>query len=231
VRSADTPVIVIVRDRLEPLAQLLAWLERAGAQRVVLVDNASTYPPLVENLADSPHEVIRLDRNLGHRSPWLAGIAQRLGWDRPYLVTDPDVVPTDDCPLDAIDHLHGVLDRHRWLTKVGLGLRIDDLPGRYAHRDDVMAWEAQFWRQEIEPGLFAAHVDTTFALHRAGPTPAEQHHARTGWPYVARHLPWYADSANPTDEERYYRAHVDAGVNSWDGETLPQWLRTTIDHA
>jgi hypothetical protein len=48
---------------------------------------------------------------------------------------------------------------------------------------------------------------------------------------VARHLPWYADSANPTEEERYYRSHTDAGVNSWDGDVLPQWLRSTIDGA
>ena len=229
--TVTTPVIIIVRDRLKPLALLVDWLERAGAQRLVLLDNDSTYPPLIDYLAASPHDVRLLGRNLGHRSPWLSGVAQELGWSRHYLVTDPDVIPVEECPSDAIDHLHEVLNRHRWLTKVGLGLRIDDVPGHYAHRDDVMRWEAQFWKQPIEPGLFAAHVDTTFALHRAGPPPREEVSARTGWPYVARHLPWYADSANPTEEERYYRSHTDAGVNSWDGDVLPQWLRSTIDGA
>ena len=83
----------------------------------------------------------------------------------------------------------------------------------------------------IEPGLFRADVDTTFALNRARTPGFEGLAARTGWPYVARHLPWYADSANPTDEARYYRSHTDAGVNSWDGDVLPHWKRATIDRA
>jgi hypothetical protein len=45
--TVTTPVIIIVRDRLKPLALLVDWLERAGAQRLVLLDNDSTYPPLV----------------------------------------------------------------------------------------------------------------------------------------------------------------------------------------
>ena len=32
---ATTPVIIIVRDRLEPLQLLVAWLERAGARHLV----------------------------------------------------------------------------------------------------------------------------------------------------------------------------------------------------
>ena len=39
---ATTPVIIIVRDRLEPLQLLVAWLERAGARHLVLLDNDST---------------------------------------------------------------------------------------------------------------------------------------------------------------------------------------------
>ena len=229
--TGDTPVIIIVRDRLSPLAELVTWLENAGARHLVLLDNASTYPPLVDYLARSPHDVRLLGRNLGHRSPWLSGVAQELGWKRHYLVTDPDVVPSEECPLDVIEHLHGVLGRHAWLSKVGLGLRIDDLPASYVHRNDVMRWEAQFWRETVEPGLYNAHVDTTFALHRAGPPPREITSVRTGWPYVARHLPWYADSAHPTEEERYYRSHTDAGVNSWDGDELPLWKRAKIDRA
>ena len=77
--TVTTPVIIIVRDRLKPLALLVDWLERAGAQRLVLLDNDSTYPPLIDYLAASPHDVRLLGRNLGHRSPWLSGVAQELG--------------------------------------------------------------------------------------------------------------------------------------------------------
>jgi hypothetical protein len=40
--TVTTPIIIIVRDRLKPLALLVDWLERAGAQRLVLLDNDST---------------------------------------------------------------------------------------------------------------------------------------------------------------------------------------------
>jgi hypothetical protein len=31
---------------------------------------------------------------------------------------------------------------------------------------------------------------------------------RTAFPYMALHLPWYVDSKNPDDEERYYLEHL-----------------------
>jgi len=34
-----------------------------------------------------------------------------------------------------------------------------------------------------------------------------------------------ADSANPTDEERYYHDHLDPSVNTWDQGRLPSWMQ------
>lgn len=219
------PVVVIVRDRLDGLRQLVAWLERAGGVQIVLVDNASTYPPLVEYLAATPHRVVRLEQNLGHRAPWLSGVVAEVGFDRPFVVSDPDVVPDDACPLDAIAHLQRVLDAHPGIDKVGLGLRIDDLPACYAQADDVRQWEAQWWRDAVSPGVYRASVDTTFALYRPGRWHRLDNALRTGAPYVARHLPWYADSEHPTDEDRYYRAHLDPSINTWDQAAAPDRVK------
>ena len=49
--TANIPVFIICRDMVTPLGDLVAWLERNGHQRLILVDNASTYPPLVEYYA------------------------------------------------------------------------------------------------------------------------------------------------------------------------------------
>ena len=48
--KAQIPIFIVVRDLLSPLQQLVAWLERAGHERIVLIDNDSTYPPMVEYL-------------------------------------------------------------------------------------------------------------------------------------------------------------------------------------
>jgi hypothetical protein len=59
--------------------------------------------------------------------------------------------------------------------------------------------------------LYWAPIDTTFALYRPR---GKRKHAnnniemyRTAYPYMARHLPWYIDSKNPDDENRYYIEH------------------------
>jgi hypothetical protein len=225
-KRVSTPVFVIVRDRLTALRRLIDWLERAGHDEIWLVDNDSTFPPLVEFLNETPHHVVRLGHNLGHRSPFLSGTVQRVAADRHFVVTDPDVVPDDDCPLDAVDHFRELLDRHPEIDKVGFGLRIDDLPDTYPLAPAVRAWEARFWTNEVEPGVYRADIDTTFALYR----PLHRRHRedsalRTGAPYVARHLPWYLGPDDLGDEDRWYRQHGEPTTFNWDREELPRWKR------
>lgn len=222
----STPVFVIVRDRLTPLRRLIVWLEEAGHDEIWLVDNNSTFPPLLDFLDATPHQVVRLERNLGHRSPFLSGTVQRIAADRHFVVTDPDVVPDETCPLDAVDHFRELLDRYPEIDKVGFGLRTDDLPDTYPLAADVRAWEARFWANEIEPGVYRADIDTTFALYR----PLHRRHRedsalRTGAPYVARHLPWYVGPNDIGDEDRWYRDHGEPTTLNWDREELPRWKR------
>ncbi len=222
-----TPVFITVRDRLSPLVALVDWLERAQDAAITLVDNDSAYPPLLDWLETCGHTVVHTGSNLGPRAAWLTGLVQEAGLSDPYVVTDPDVVPDDGCPLDLIGHLTDVLRGHPDVDRVGPGLRIDDLPADAAHTGAVRAWEEQFWNREVEPGLFEADIDTTFALYRPGRRVPGVPALRTGAPYVARHLPWY--QVGPPDEETlFYRARADPTVNSWDLEELPPYLRRLI---
>jgi hypothetical protein len=215
------PVIINVRDRLDPLRQLVEWLEAAGQQELYLLDNASTYPPLLQWLDQTRHRVVRSERNLGHRGPWLSGMVPRLGHDRCFVVTDPDVVPDEDCPLDAIQHFRALFDEVPIVDKVGFGLRIDDLPDHNEHKAQIIAWERRFWEREVVPNAYGAAIDTTFALYRPGRGHWYLNSLRTGPPYVARHLSWYIDSANLTEEQQYYREHADPLTSNWDLEEVP----------
>ena len=223
------PVFIIVRDRIEPLRQLLNWLEHANQHEVWLVDSDSTYPPVVEFLATTELRVVRSERNWGNRAPWLTGTIQRHARDRYFVVSDPDILPDEACPLNALDHFRSILNRHPDLHKVGFGLRIEDLPESYALASDVVAWEQRFWEQQIEPDLYAAPIDTTFALYRPMHRHSDGAAARTGPPYVARHLPWYVDSSRLSTEDRYYREHADPLVTNWDNDKLPHWKQRWLD--
>jgi len=201
----DTPVFIIVRDRLRDLRRLVAWLERAGHRQIVLLDNASTWPPLLDYLSRTPHGVIEFDQNLGARALWEAGLVPQ----ERYIVTDPDIVPTEGCPLDAIEHLHRLMDTYE-RPKVGLGLYLDDVefPSK--------GWERQLVSREIAPGVFDSLIDTTFALYEAG-SEFVYEALRTGAPYQARHMSWYSTPDTFSDEDRYYLAHADIGPtgSSW----------------
>ena len=67
---------------------------------------------------------------------------------------------------DALAFFRRLLDRYSDHAKVGFGLKIADLPKHYRFSRDVRNWEGQFWAREVEPGVYDAPIDTTFALHR-----------------------------------------------------------------
>lgn len=225
VGRADIPVIIICRDMLGDLRRLVRWLEAAGHQRIILLDNASTYPPLLEYLAAAPHEVIRLASNLGHQSPWLSGLVDRVGRRRPFAVSDPDVLPGDSCPHDAVEHFQELLLKFPEFDKAGFGLRIDDLPEHYPHRESVRRWERPYWANEIATGVFTAHIDTTFAACRPGTLYKVTEALRTGPPYVARHLPWYRDPAQPDAETAYFFRERRDDIGYWNWGNVPGQAR------
>ena len=227
---AATPIFINCRDRVTSLRELIAWLENAGHERIVLVDNASTYGPLLEYYEETPHEVVKLGENLGPEAIWVSDIPGSLAPGLAYVLTDSDVVPDRYAPADAVERFGRLLGRYSDVDKVGFGLRIDDLPRTFRFRDDVIDWEGQFWEEEIEPGVYRADLDTTFALYRPSVRSRTFPALRTGFPYVARHIPWYVDSARPSEEEEYYRLHADSAMTNWNADELPSELRAAIAH-
>lgn len=213
------PIFIIVRDRITSLRRLVERLEDAGQERIILIDNSSSYPPLLEYLSSCRHKVVRTGRNDGPSSPWTS----RLVRDVPgrFVVTDPDLYPAEDCPRDFMAALNDCLTSlaPSGVVKVGMGLRIDDLPSNPV-ADSVRKWEAKFWSDPIGSGSrgetwYRAPVDTTFALYLphqrydAGCASA----ARLGDPYLLRCDPWYEDPAALSEEERYYVTHASPSSN------------------
>ncbi|MDX6505184.1 MAG: hypothetical protein QOE29_2309 [Gaiellaceae bacterium] len=223
-RSAVTvPVFINCRDRLAPLQELVSWLERAGVEEIYFLDNDSAFEPLLEYYRTTPHTVVRMQENFGKHALWIApGVIDLVG-DRPFVYTDPDVVPSPECPLDALDHFAELLERYPGVTKAGFGLRIDDIPEHYPHRDAVIAWEGQMWQWPLGDGNYFAAIDSTFALHRPGAGLRPSEAVRTGPPYLARHTTWYVDMDSPTEEDLFYSSRPGTRGN-WNKDELPDWL-------
>lgn len=222
----QVPAFINCRDRVSTLVELVDWLERAGCEEIYLIDNDSAYEPLLDYYHGTSHHVIRLGWNYGKYALWEApGVLERAE-GRHYIYTDPDVVPVPECPLDAIDRFAHLLARYPAVNKAGFGLRIDDIPDHYRHKDAVLTWEGQYWQWPLERNAYYAAIDTTFALYRPGGTRAREA-IRTGPPYVARHDSWYLDFENLSDEDAFYGARAASdteespGTAHWGADQLP----------
>lgn len=211
----ETPIFIVLRDRMTSFRRLLDWLEGAGLVNIVIVDMDSTFPPLVEYLAQTRYRVLR-PGNIGPHALWRSGLLQENlpSLDSRYVVTDEDVVPDDGCPKDVLVHLHRLLDEQERFGKIGLALRVDDIPREFPEYDRIVAWEERFWQNPATPELFDVGfggVATTFALYRnlrvTNPN-GDCYSGRTNYPYVARHLSWYLDPKNLSADERWYYEHA-----------------------
>lgn len=212
---SQIPVVINNRNRLTYPLMLIDWLERAGMKNIIIIDNASSYPQLLEFYRKTPYRVIRLSENIGPLAIWwcdeLKSITENF-----YIYTDPDVLPDHSPELNVIQLMYDGLRKNLTIDKIGYALRIDDLPDHFALKEDVIKWEKQFWLNEVNDRFFRAPVDTTFAMYapyaRGG---GECTAFRTKPPFVAKHLPWYEDSAHPDDESVYYRTHAAAQNSHW----------------
>jgi hypothetical protein len=229
----DLPIFIVNYNQLAGLRKQLEWLVHAGYRQIHVLDNRSTYPALlryyeeVERTYKGAIKVITLEKNFGCRGPLTENILDRFKSSVPYVYSDSDVVPDTCCPADVVEHLVSLLDANPDICKAGLGLRLDDLPKTYGFREQAVLWESQFWRRPVSRGLFRASIDTTFAVYRPDTPFALAPALRTGWPYLARHEPWYSDSSRPSDEERFYDLSPRVHDTHWAGSRMPEWLETT----
>lgn len=210
------PIFIICRDRYRCTLDLINWLEKAGQQNIFLIDNDSRYEPLLKYYSLTPHTVIRTGANYGHHVPWTYGLIERYAKDNYFIVSDPDILPVEECPLDAIDFFRYCLDKYQDRTKAGFGLKIDDIPDHYVNKQAVLQHESEFWSgHSPEPNVIYANLDTTFALYRPGATVDIFTSIRTTGPYLARHTPWYIDSSDLALDEMFYRQRLSRSFNHW----------------
>jgi SAM-dependent methyltransferase len=215
------PVILNNRNRLASLRRMIDWLLAAGCLDIRILDNDSHYPPLLEWYRDLPARVSlhRLSANVGPWAFWQTGLHRHL--TTPYIVSDADLVPADFCPSDLVARLAAVAQRYPDSGKVGPGLSLESISPSYGQSVAAHQWEARFWSKPVAPGLFAAAVDTTFALYQPGADFAMRgENLRLGYPYLLDHTPWQVDETALTAEENYYRANTAKTFSHWSGAGL-----------
>lgn len=201
------PVWINNRDRLTTTRNMVEYLLQIPNCHPVVIDNDSSYPPLLEWYASNPCEIILRGSNRGCYGPWELKNLSR--GEELYVVTDSDL-DLSRIPLDLLDHLRSGLLRFPWRNKAGLSLELNDLPEGTPETAWTHRCEDGFWMKKWRGSEFwDAAIDTTFAMYRASSQngfPGIHNSLRSDRPYTVRHIPWYRVM---DEEEMYYEAHCD----------------------
>ncbi len=219
----EMKAFVIMYNRLTWPQALCKRLTEEGCE-VILIDNGSTYPPLLEWYKTCPYKIHYMPEWSGHKSLWLSGIINEYK-DEYYLVTDHDL-DLSLVPKGFIDFLLQGLKYD--IVKSGLSLKLDDLPDN-EYTKEVLSWEGKFWKTErSKEGFYFSDIDTTLAVYARDRVPIGEFDnrffsaVRSPQPYEARHLPWYNTPENMTEEEKYYLSHI-AIWGYWSGKFKQIW--------
>jgi len=198
------PVIINNRNFLTwPKAMVERIKEYDGVGEIIIVDNNSTYPPLLEWYATNPCRIERLNDNLGMGAPWVSEVVKKLN-GAPYVLTDPDM-GLEDTPDDTLLYLFDKLNSLQ-LDKVGLGLDWQIVEKKSPYYERLNVYEKNRWSNSpVKDGVHTeVQIDTTFALYNV------DHYfiggGSTTFPYVARHYPWEfsIEEARNSEEFMYY---------------------------
>ena len=211
------PIIINNFNRLVYLKRMIASLQSRGYNNIIILDNASTYPPLLEWYKNECTVcVIDLKANYGHTALWTSGMIKQFGNDY-FVYTDPDLELVEECPDDFLWQMLQNLKARVKGQKIALSLKIDDIPNCYQPKPEVIAQESQF-NTKMEYGMYVADVDTTFALHEpyaAGGFVDDMVTYRMPYPIQCRHLPWYEDLNHLSEEDKWYASHKLKQIGWW----------------
>lgn len=217
-------IFIISYNRVECLKKLISFLRKRDLmQQVIIIDNNSTYPPLLDYLKTLECRVEYLNINYGHLVLWKCHLFDYIISKEAFVLTDSDVIPNNNIPKDFLNVMLNKLEEQPDITKIGLSLLLDDIPESNKRKKEILNWEKRFWKKRMDSDktLFEAQIDTTFAVYRPNIYPyLKQWYkgARMDKPYFARHLGWYLDSNNPTEEDLYYASNIKKGSSHWFGQ-------------
>jgi hypothetical protein len=221
----NIPIVILNKDRLEPIKMLVKSLKQRSYNNIVVIDNRSTYQPLLNWYKEENIDVFYNDIP---ETLFDTGTFYRLAFEirhpkfvnlvnTHYVYTDSDVVPIDDAPEDFIEHMINVRNKYN-VHKVGLSLKIDDLPD-CNYSKIITKLEGDFWinrLQDSEYELYSAGIDTAFAVYAPHSKPLISFDSiRMGYPHMAKHMPWYYDVDNLPEDEYYYVKNLDPRMASY----------------
>lgn len=202
--SFNIPIVINNFNRLTTTRKLADDLKNLGYTNIHILDNASTYTPLLEYYKECPYTVKRLESNMEFLAIYNSDYINEWLGKEPWVVyTDCDIELNPKTPPNFIETIISKMDQYG-KTKGGLALRIDDLPEN-DYTGHYKSWEQGHWTLKLEKDVYQACIDTTFCVIKPG-LPFDYQAIRLAGDMTARHIPWYTNFSDLDEEEKYYLA-------------------------
>ncbi len=212
----DIPIFINARDRVVCMKLLVDWLLKAGYRRIYILDNASTFSPLLSYYDEIKKEesvtVLYMKKNLGPYALWISGLLEVLHISTPYVLTDPDVLPVERCPHNVLETLLQLLEKYPFIDRIGLGLKTDDVP--YGKEDLLLVKDGQEKSIPIQDNLYFGMFGQKFALYRNYRHINDLATLWTDGDLAVRHRQWYVNYDALPEDESYYIQHADKQFSS-----------------
>ena len=143
-----TNCFIINYNRLTPLKAMVEYLKTIPEINPIIIDNNSTYEPLIEYYKSKPCELELLSLNWGCCAFWQTNLMDKYeAKNGNYIITDSDL-DISQVPTDFMGVLREGLNRYN-VDKCGFSLRLDDLP-KNTYTDGVKAREKANWGDCID---------------------------------------------------------------------------------
>jgi hypothetical protein len=220
----QTKIVILNRDRFNPIKEQVEVLISKGYNNITIIDNQSTYQPLLDWYKQSDLDVFynTVTPNSNQAFKDLISIGHTKFCDIIkdwYVFNDSDIIPLDTVPDTFIDDLIYYAKKYN-RTKVGMSIKIDDIDLSYPLNAWVHSYESTYWTNGIHDDsgieLYPHPIDTTFAVHAPNTLPVwSDNTLRVGIPYIVKHAPFYYDPNNLPEDEKHYLSHMNKQSSNW----------------
>lgn len=219
----DIPIIIPTFNTATYLQSMVDQLEERGWTNIIIGDNGSTYPPMLDLLdtLSKKYAVVLWRKNMGPRVYTEdKDICSRM--PKYFIVTDPDLLFNKKMPTSTLDKMKRILDMYE-VSKIGLAIDINtpEERERFFNAHQVDLWERSYWTRKLDrypekDDLYAAPIDTTFSLYNRdkflseidnvpGRMTCNTSAIRIAGRFTCRHMGWWAKQPLSDEEYDFYK--------------------------
>jgi len=207
------PFYIVAFNRIKGLQKALEFTRQSTLSlEPIILDMGSTWAPYIEYRDSLNLKVLNFPLGVGPRDLWVTGEIAKIGTGG-FFLADGDIDYTDVAP-DAAEKMVALSNRYPWFPKIGLALKITDLP-LDAEGNRLRAWAIGDWKVEWDKEIFLTGLDTTTAYYPKRETTFHYRPAlRLAGKYQAVHYPWYEREETYDEEARFYTNVANAKISS-----------------